>query len=225
MKRMIIVGAIYLQSIVDKQLKGATRSNLDLFCLLSGTKGLVKVVLGTTKWDMVGETEGEKLERQLAEAWNAMTDTGSNLLRFKKTEESARAFLDVILCQLEFGGNEEILNDNVLRIQDWLMLLRRKFSGTKAGQVLLNVFKPKKDDNLMVDALPTDIVIPCDSIHRFLSHYHYLPNFSVMGPTGVGKSTVCSSLFRIAILSYDAVSFIVHQHSPRERYHARRRCR
>ena len=33
----------------------------------------------------------------------------------------------------------------------------------------------KTDDNFMVGGLPTDIVIPCDSIHRLLSHYSYLP--------------------------------------------------
>ena len=43
----------------------------------------------------------------------------------------------------------------------------------------------------MVGGLPTDIVIPCDSIPR--SFYKIsLPLLSVMGPTGVGKSTVCS---------------------------------
>ena len=31
----------------------------------------------------------------------------------------------------------------------------------------------KRDDSVMVGGLPTDIVIPCDSID-FLSHYHYL---------------------------------------------------
>ena len=31
----------------------------------------------------------------------------------------------------------------------------------------------KRGDNIMVDGLPTDIVIPCDSIHRFFI-YHYL---------------------------------------------------
>ena len=48
----------------------------------------------------------------------------------------------------------------------------------------------KTGDNVMVGGRSTDIVIPCDSIHRFLKKIS-LPLLSVMGPTGVGKSTVC----------------------------------
>ena len=52
----------------------------------------------------------------------------------------------------------------------------------------------KTGDNVMVGGLPTDIVIPCESIHRFFFSYYLLgTNFSVMGPPGVEKSTVCSS--------------------------------
>ena len=57
----------------------------------------------------------------------------------------------------------------------------------------------KEDDNVMVGGLPTDIVIPCDSIHQF--YFIYLTNLRVMGPSGVGKSTVCSSRFKIVILT------------------------
>ena len=60
----------------------------------------------------------------------------------------------------------------------------------------------KTGDSVMVGGRPTDIVIPCDSIHRFIDLL--LTNFSVMGPTGAGKSTVCSSWFRIFILTYDS---------------------
>jgi hypothetical protein len=61
----------------------------------------------------------------------------------------------------------------------------------------------KYQDEVMADGLPTDIVIPCDSIDFFIS-LPLLTNFSVMGPTGVGKSTVCSrdleSLFSLTTL-------------------------
>ena len=50
----------------------------------------------------------------------------------------------------------------------------------------------KTDDNVMV-GLPNDIVIPCDFILQFFISLPLLTNYSVMGPTGVGKSTVCSS--------------------------------
>ena len=51
----------------------------------------------------------------------------------------------------------------------------------------------KRDDNVMVGGLPTDIVIPCDSLSLGFHYHCTYTNPSVMGPTGVGKSTVCSS--------------------------------
>ena len=77
---------------------------------------------------------------------------------------------------------------------------------------------------VMVGGLPTDIiVILYDSIHQIFL-YHLLTNLRVMVPTGVGKSTVCSSgsSFRIVILTYDVIPLIVHQQSPRARCHGRR---
>ena len=117
-------------------------------------------------------------------------------MRFDETKiDFARAFLDAILSQMEFGGNEEILNDNVLRFQNEPV---RNFSETLSGRSIPIRSWKEKDrivktgDNVMVDDLPsTDIVIPCDSIHFFI--ISLLTSFSVMDPAGVGKSTVCSS--------------------------------
>ena len=107
-------------------------------------------------------------------------------------------------------NGSEILDDNLLRTQN---KLNRKIPETAAGQEVLprtpkqpraswknknRMIKP--GDIVMVDGRPTDIVILCDSIHR-LFIIPLITNFSVMGPTGVGKSTVCSSRFRIVILN------------------------
>ena len=52
----------------------------------------------------------------------------------------------------------------------------------------------KEGDNVMEDGLPTDIVIPCDSLPiDFYKKKSLTITHSVMGPTGVGKSSVCSS--------------------------------
>ena len=84
-----------------------TRRNLFmlLLCRLCGDNALARVVLGTTHWEDVDEDGRKMHEQQLAKTWN---DSSSKLLRFDLTESCARAFLDVILCQLEFGGNEKI---------------------------------------------------------------------------------------------------------------------
>ena len=116
---------------------GTTRRNLDMFSQLCGDKALARVVLGTTNWGEVNELVGEMREQQLAKTfWNTMTASGSKLLRFDRTEGSAWAFLDAILDQLEFGENEEILNDSVPRIQNELVDLERRIPETEAGKKL-----------------------------------------------------------------------------------------
>ena len=135
---MKLGGVIYLLSIADKRMKGTTLRNLEMFCQLCGDKALARVVLGTTNWGEVDENVGEKREQQLEAAfWNTMTASGSKSLRFNGSKGSARDFLNVILGQLEFGKNEELLSDNiVLRIQDELVELERRIPETKAGKKL-----------------------------------------------------------------------------------------
>ena len=242
-----------------------------MFHQLCGDKALARVILGTTNWGEVDEEKGKDREQELATNFlKTMIDLGSKMLRFVQTKESARAFLDAILGQLEFYKNEKIENDIPLQIQKEIVEHGRSIPETAAGQELkrhltkkeddiaprvqkelvdldrsipetatgqelrnalerhlemkktdeaaekiikereLSMIKKndkvaknpwkkkdimiKKNDNVMVGGLPTDIVIPCDSLSLGF-HYHdcTYTNPSVMGPTGVGKSTVCSS--------------------------------
>jgi hypothetical protein len=100
---MILGGVIYLHSIEDKRMKDTTREYLDMFW-----EARARFVLGTTNWGEVDEKVGKIREEQLAKTWSGMTDSGSRLLRFDLTEKSARTFLDTILGQLIFGGNEDL---------------------------------------------------------------------------------------------------------------------
>ena len=134
---MTLGGVTYLQSIADKRMMGTTRRNLDMFSQLCGDKAPARVVLGTTNWGDVDKKVGEIREQQLAKTfWKSMISSGSKLLRFDKTERSARAFVEAILNQLEFGGKEEILNDNFLRIQNELVELEQRIPETAAGKEL-----------------------------------------------------------------------------------------
>ena len=72
-------------------------------------------------------------------------------------------------------------------------------------------------DSVMVGGLPTDIVIPCDSIHQiFIS---ILTNSVLWAQPELEKALYVhrdlESLFSLTTL-------LVHKHSPRERCHARR---
>ena len=168
---MTLGGVIYLLSIADKRMKGATRRNLDMFHHLCGNKAFARVVLGTTNWGEVEEDVGLNREQQLVETFSKpMTTSGSKFLRFDKTERSAQVFVDAILGQLKFGGNE-ILDDNVLRTLNeldrkvWETAVVLRSMPNQLGAFLTRK-KIKTDDSVMVGGLPTDIVIPCDSIHQ-----------------------------------------------------------
>ena len=129
---MTLGGVIYLLSIADKRMKGTTRRNLDMFHQLCGKKALARVVLGTTNWGEVEEDVAVKRERQLVKTfWKPMTSSGSKVLRFDTTGESAMVFVDAILDRLKFS--EE---DNVLRIQNELVELERRIPETDAGKEL-----------------------------------------------------------------------------------------
>ena len=82
----------------------------------------------------------------------------------------------------------------------------------------------KTGDNVMVGGLPTDIVIPCESIHRFFSLTTYLVPISVLwAHPELEKAPYAHRDFESLFSAYDLVpALIVHQHPPRKRYHARR---
>ena len=135
---MTLGGVIYLLSIADKQMKGTTRRNIDMFHQICGDKALASVVLGTTNWDnweWLGEDSeiGKKRERYLDEFfWKSMNASrSSKSLRFYKTQESAVVFVDTILDRLKSA--EE---DNVLQIQTELVELNRTIPETAAGKRL-----------------------------------------------------------------------------------------
>ena len=129
---MTLGGVIYLLPITDKRMMGTTRKNIDMFHQLCGDKALASVVLGTTNWGEVEKNVGAKREQQLVKTfWKSMTASGSKLLRFDKTEESAVAFVDAILGRLK--SDED---DYVLQIQIELVELELRISETAAGKEL-----------------------------------------------------------------------------------------
>ena len=145
---MKLGGVIYLHSISETKMRGATNKNLGVFQRLCGDKALARVVLGTTNWGEVNKERGEVRERQLATTfWKTMIDSGSKMLRFDDTKESARAFLNAILGQLKFDENGEIKNDIALRIQKELVELDRSIPETAASQKLRSTPKKKESNS------------------------------------------------------------------------------
>ena len=105
---MKLGGVIYLHSIMDKRMICTSRGNLDMFRRLCGDNALGRIVLGTTHWERLKVNVGKIREQQVVETWKNMIELGlgSKSLRFDRTKESASAFLDAILDQLELGEYE-----------------------------------------------------------------------------------------------------------------------
>ena len=97
----------------------------------------------------------KRRESQLKDTtWREM-----QIREFTNTQDSAWSIVDTMLS---------ISPIKLCYIQDELDAICATFPKAKGDRMI------KKDDNIVVGALPTDIVIPCDSIHRSLSYYHYL---------------------------------------------------
>ena len=185
---MKLGGVIYLLSITEK-MRGTTRKNLDMFHQLCGDKALSSVVLGTTKWGEVDENVGKDREEQLAEKFfGGMVASGSKVLRFdprprpSRTDRSARAFLDAILDQLEFGKNEKILNDSVLQIQNEIVELERRIPETAAGKELRYTLEQlvqmqKEGTNTEKTALLSNLRKQIDELKISLPRQFYLKFF------------------------------------------------
>ena len=170
---------------------GSTRRNIDMFHQICGDKALASVVLGTTNWGEVGEDVGKHREQQLAKTlWNHKTSSGSRILRFDKTQESAVALVDAILGQLK--SREE---DNVLQIQTELVELERRIPETAAGkkmrymlEQLHEIQKERVNSEEAVASLEKQIAELQISVPRkiflnyFVSHLellHIMTNFAI----------------------------------------------
>ena len=132
-----------------------------MFHQLCGDKALARVILGTTNWGEVDEKK-EKLEgreKELATTFlKTMIDSGSKMLRFVQTKESAWAFLDAILGQ--FYKNEKIENDIPLQIQKEIVEHGRSIPETAAGQELKRHREKKKENDIAPQVVDLDRSIP-----------------------------------------------------------------
>ena len=169
---MKLGGVIYLQSILNNKMRGATIKNLDMFFQLCGHEALARVVLGTTNWGEVNKERGEEREQRLATTlWKTMIDSGSKMLRFDDTKESAWTFLNTIRDQLKFDENGKIKNDIALLIQKEIVEHGRSIPETAAGQKLRYTLKQRlelqKGNGIFVNAaaLPASIEKQIDALH------------------------------------------------------------
>ncbi|KAJ6537016.1 P-loop containing nucleoside triphosphate hydrolase protein, partial [Mycena capillaripes] len=119
-------GLIYLQRISDPRFGGQSVRNLRMFRELCGTDCYKNVVVLTTFWDEVNETQGAMREAQLkSKFFKALVDGGARFMRHDHTIESARTVLEHV--QTLVPTNVGIVNE--IRVEG------KKLEDTAAGSV------------------------------------------------------------------------------------------
>jgi len=133
---MVLGGVIYLHDISQDRFSGTARRNLEMFNHLRGDAALDKVVLGTTKWARLSESDGSRREAELKEVhWKSMLDKGSKVLRFMGDKRSAWDIVSVFLkraSERRQGLGQEIY----FQIQEEIPVKHRIIPDTKAGKEL-----------------------------------------------------------------------------------------
>ena len=121
-------GIIYLHSISDVRMTGASIQNLRMFRRLVGDDNLENVILTTTRWGVTPYNDAIRREEELRSSegfWGAMIAGGSKIRRFENTEMSAAALVREVL-QI---GQETF----VPKIQEEVVLQGKNLSATDAG--------------------------------------------------------------------------------------------
>lgn len=122
---MKVAGIIYLHEISQDRMESR---NLKIFRKLCGDKASKHVVLATTKWRKVDESNGAEREQELKKSfWNIMVRHGSLILRFEDSHTSAGQIVDAIL-------NTKRDAEVYLQIQKELVDLQRRLPQTDAGK-------------------------------------------------------------------------------------------
>ncbi|KJZ70207.1 hypothetical protein HIM_10393 [Hirsutella minnesotensis 3608] len=137
-KRVRLAGIIYLHRITDPRMQGSAVKNLHMFQKLCGERGMASVVLTTTMWQGLDNTEegreiGNRREDglQRPEFWGAMIKRGSRIVRHDGSSESASRIVDRLVEPI-FSGNSP--GGVVLDIQVQMVDEGKKLDETAAGQ-------------------------------------------------------------------------------------------
>lgn len=126
---MKLAGIIYLQAISQDRIGWR---NLTIFRKLCGNKASEYVVLVTTKWEELDETDGARREEELKEIfWNDMIRHGSRITPFKDSQGSAQQIVEDVLRRNSDTSRSADVN---LRIQEELVDLQRILPQTDAGR-------------------------------------------------------------------------------------------
>jgi len=155
-KRKVLGGVIYLHDISQDRFSGTARQHLETFNRHRRDAALNKVVLATTKWSRLSESDGSRREAELKEVpWKSMRDKGAEVLRFLGDQKSAWDIVSVILNRAsESERVEKPLKDiQAETSRKHPIIPKKKLAPPKISSRVAN-------DGILEDGKETDIVIP-----------------------------------------------------------------
>jgi len=152
----VLGGVIYLHDISQDRFSGTARQHLETFNRHRRDAALNKVVLATTKWSRLSESDGSRREAELKEVpWKSMRDKGAEVLRFLDDQKSA---WDIVSVFLNRASESERLEKPLKDIQAETsgkppIIPKKKLAPPKINSRIAN-------DGILEDGKETDIVIP-----------------------------------------------------------------
>ena len=134
-------GIIYLHSISDVRMTGASITNLRMFRKLVGDENLNNVILATTRWGVTPYEDAVRREEELCNQdafWKSMIagGSGSKVRRFENTAASAAELVKEVLQM----GQETF----VPQIQKEVVLQGKNLSSTGAGEYIDRALNEQK---------------------------------------------------------------------------------
>jgi len=134
----ILGGVLYLHDISQKRFTGTARKNLSMFNHMCGEIALPNVVLCTTNWPTrnVDQASAEQQREHEFETvhWKTMTEKGSRVMRFYRTQETAAGVITGAVRHLVADLDPE--NPLALEIQEELVDKKKYIPETKAAAEL-----------------------------------------------------------------------------------------
>lgn len=129
---MSVAGIIYLHDLSLPRVTRTARKNLEILHKLCGKKAVEKVILATTKWELVDEQVGTNFEKQLTTGfWKEIASSPGQIARFTGTSISAWQIIGRVLDQLRLKTPP-----TALRLQEELVDLQKLLPDTEVGRKL-----------------------------------------------------------------------------------------
>ncbi|KAF5320757.1 hypothetical protein D9619_000398 [Psilocybe cf. subviscida] len=127
----ILAGAVYLEDITRARITGSTQRNFDVFDKLCGKDACKSIVLGTTKWRKIPDSErkiAENMEQHLQDrVWAGMVAKGSKVERVDDKDSSPWKLVGAVLFEGELPA---------FQIQMEMAQLAKELPKTEATQAL-----------------------------------------------------------------------------------------